>query len=91
MNSKRTRIDLLLASAWKVSVDEGRGSVAWLIVQSGTLRIGDAVICGKSYGYIRAMYDDKDLATGRGGTFSTCESYRFGLRTWCRRSLCCRA
>jgi len=40
--------------------DEGRGSVAWLIVQSGTLRIGDAVICGKSYGYIRAMYDDKD-------------------------------
>ena len=40
--------------------DEGRGSVAWLIVQKGTLRIGDAVICGKSYGYIRAMYDDKD-------------------------------
>lgn len=40
--------------------DEGRGSVAWLIVQKGTLRIGDAVICGKSYGYIRAMYDDRD-------------------------------
>lgn len=40
--------------------DEGRGSVAWLIVQKGTLRIGDAVICGKSYGYIRAMYDDTD-------------------------------
>ncbi|MFI4850609.1 MAG: translation initiation factor IF-2 [Gimesia chilikensis] len=40
--------------------DEGRGSVAWLIVQKGTLRIGDAVICGKSYGYIRAMYDDQD-------------------------------
>ncbi|QDT41284.1 Translation initiation factor IF-2 [Gimesia alba] len=40
--------------------DEGRGSVAWLIVQKGTLRIGDAVICGKSYGYIRAMYDDMD-------------------------------
>ncbi len=40
--------------------DEGRGSVAWLIVQKGTLRIGDAVICGKSYGYIRAMYDDLD-------------------------------
>lgn len=40
--------------------DEGRGSVAWLIVQKGTLRIGDAVICGQSYGYIRAMYDDTD-------------------------------
>ncbi|QDU11653.1 translation initiation factor IF-2 [Gimesia aquarii] len=40
--------------------DEGRGSVAWLIVQKGTLRIGDAVVCGKSYGYIRAMYDDRD-------------------------------
>lgn len=38
--------------------DEGRGVLAWLIVQQGTLRIGDDVLCGPAYGRIRAMYDD---------------------------------
>jgi translation initiation factor IF-2 len=40
--------------------DEGRGSIAWLIVQKGTLRIGDNVLCGATYGRIRAMYNDRD-------------------------------
>ncbi len=40
--------------------DEGRGVLAWLIVQKGTLRVGDTVLCGDSYGRIRAMYDDQD-------------------------------
>ena len=40
--------------------DEGRGVVAWLIVQKGTLRIGDVVLCGTAYGRIRAMYNDRD-------------------------------
>ncbi len=40
--------------------DEGRGAIAWLIVQKGTLRIGDNVLCGATYGRIRAMYNDKD-------------------------------
>lgn len=39
--------------------DEGRGVIAWMIVQKGTLRVGDAVLCGKAYGRIRAMYDDQ--------------------------------
>ncbi|MEQ9411637.1 MAG: translation initiation factor IF-2 [Fuerstiella sp.] len=39
--------------------DEGRGVVAWMIVQKGTLRVGDDVLCGTSYGRIRAMYDDR--------------------------------
>lgn len=39
--------------------DEGRGVIAWLIVQKGTLRVGDSVLCGTSYGRIRAIYDDK--------------------------------
>ena len=38
--------------------DEGRGALVWLIVQDGTLRKGDVVLCGTSYGRIRAMYDD---------------------------------
>lgn len=39
--------------------DEGRGVVAWMIVQKGTLKIGDSVLCGTSYGKIRAIYNDK--------------------------------
>lgn len=39
--------------------DEGRGPIAWFIVQTGTLRIGDVVVCDNTYGRIRAMYDDK--------------------------------
>ena len=39
--------------------DEGRGVIAWMIVQKGTLKVGDDVLCGTSYGRIRAMYDDK--------------------------------
>lgn len=39
--------------------DEGRGVIAWMIVQKGTLRVGDSVLCGKAYGRIRAMYNDR--------------------------------
>jgi translation initiation factor IF-2 len=38
--------------------DQGLGVVAWFIVQKGTLRVGDTVLCGPSTGRIRAMYDD---------------------------------
>ena len=40
--------------------DEGRGSLAWLIVQKGTLCRGDIVLCGQATGRIRAIYDDHD-------------------------------
>jgi translation initiation factor IF-2 len=40
--------------------DEGRGAIAWLIVEKGTLRVGDVVLCGSTYGRIRAMYNDRD-------------------------------
>ncbi len=40
--------------------DEGRGPLAWLIVQQGTLRVGDVVLCGSAYGRIRAMFTDSD-------------------------------
>ncbi len=40
--------------------DEGRGVLAWLIVQKGTLKVGDIVLCGSSYGRIRAIYNDRD-------------------------------
>ncbi len=47
--------------------DEGRGAIAWLIVQKGTLRVGDIVLCGSTYGRIRAMYNDRDEAITEAG------------------------
>jgi len=39
--------------------DEGVGPIAWLVVQTGTLRVGDVMLCGSSYGRIRAIYNDR--------------------------------
>ncbi len=40
-------------------LDRGRGPVATLLVQSGTLKVGDAFIVGAIYGKVRAMLDDR--------------------------------
>ena len=39
--------------------DEGVGPIAWLIVERGTLRVGDAIVCGDAFGRIRALYNDR--------------------------------
>jgi translation initiation factor IF-2 len=41
----------------EAELHEGRGVVAKLIVQRGTLRVGDAVVCGTASGHVKAMYD----------------------------------
>ena len=40
-------------------VDVGRGPLATVIIKSGTLRVGDAIVCGSSYAKVRAMFDDQ--------------------------------
>ncbi len=40
-------------------MDTGRGPVATLLVQEGTLKTGDSVVCGMYYGKIRVMYNDR--------------------------------
>jgi len=40
--------------------DSERGIVAKLLVQTGTLRVGDVVVCGDAYGRVKAMYDTLD-------------------------------
>ena len=40
-------------------VDKGRGPVATVLVQNGTLSVGDVFICGAVYGKVRALFDDK--------------------------------
>ncbi|MEN8174900.1 MAG: translation initiation factor IF-2 [Pseudomonadota bacterium] len=40
------------------SLDKGRGAVATVLVQSGTLKKGDALVCGQEFGRVRAMFDE---------------------------------
>ncbi len=40
-------------------LDRGRGPVATVLVQEGTLKVGDPFVCGGTYGRVRAMMDDK--------------------------------
>jgi translation initiation factor IF-2 len=41
----------------EAELHEGRGVVAKLLVQKGTLKVGDVLVCGSSYGKVKAMYD----------------------------------
>ena len=42
----------------EAKLDKGRGAVATLLVQNGTLHVGDSILVGSTYGRIRAMFDD---------------------------------
>lgn len=50
------------ASIIESSVQKGRGAVATIIVQNGTLKVGSTVVAGESYGKVRAMSDDQGKA-----------------------------
>ena len=54
-NKKRRARGLVI----EAELDKGRGPVATILVQKGTLKIGDFVSAGASYGKVRAMIDDK--------------------------------
>ena len=43
----------------EAQLDKGRGTVATVLVQKGTLKVGDPIVAGTAYGRIRAMIDDK--------------------------------
>jgi translation initiation factor IF-2 len=43
----------------EAKLDRGRGPVATVLVQEGTLHVGDAFVCGVFYGKVRAMVDDR--------------------------------
>jgi translation initiation factor IF-2 len=48
-------------------LDKGRGPVATILVQSGTLRRGDVVLAGSSYGRVRAMLDENGRSIAEAG------------------------
>ena len=43
----------------EAQLDKGKGPVATFLVQNGTLKVGDVVVCGNTYGKIRVMEDDR--------------------------------
>ena len=43
----------------EAQLDKGRGAVATVLVQKGTLRVGDPIACGSCFGKVRAMIDDQ--------------------------------
>ena len=48
-------------------IDSGRGAVATVLVQEGTLRAGDTVVCGVYYGKVRALLNDRGVQVESAG------------------------
>ena len=51
----------------EAQLDKGRGPVATVLVQSGTLKVGDIVLAGQTYGRVRAMTDEDGRTTKEAG------------------------
>ena len=51
----------------EAQLDKGRGPVATVLVQNGTLQVGDPIVAGAAYGKIRAMTDDKGRRVKKAG------------------------
>lgn len=62
-NKNRRASGVVIESA----LDRGRGAVATVLVQNGTLRVGDIVVVGGAFGKIRALVDDKGKQVKRAG------------------------
>jgi translation initiation factor IF-2 len=51
-------LDVARGVAIEAHLDRGRGPVATMLVQRGTLKVGDAIVAGGSFGRVRAMHDE---------------------------------
>jgi translation initiation factor IF-2 len=64
---KAPQVSMAKGLVIEAKLDKGRGPVATVLVQSGTLKRGDIVLAGSSYGRVRAMLDENGKATTEAG------------------------
>ena len=65
-NPKRKAIGSIIES----SLDKGRGYVATVLVQNGTLRVGDVVLAGQYFGHVKAMFNERGSKMDEAGPSS---------------------
>ncbi len=68
-SSRLTRDTFASGNVLEAKLDKGRGSVATVLVTRGTLRVGDTLVAGLTYGRVRAMLDPKGQRRHRGRSF----------------------
>ena len=61
MDLKANPSRLATGSVIEAELDKGRGPVATFLIQNGSLRVGDYVVCGDTYGRVRTMEDDRHI------------------------------
>ena len=57
----------------EAKLDKGRGPVATILVQNGTLKVGDPIVAGSGYGRVRAMVSDKGKSIKKAGPSTAVE------------------
>ncbi len=62
----------------EAKLDKGRGPVATVLVQNGTLRVGDTIVAGMAYGRIRAMVNERGERMKEAGPSTPVEVIGFG-------------
>jgi translation initiation factor IF-2 len=65
-NPKRPAVGTIV----EAQLDKGRGPVATAIVQTGTLKVGDVIVVGETFGKVRALENDKGKRVGKAGPAS---------------------
>lgn len=72
-NAKRAASGVVL----EARLEKGRGAVTSILVQGGTLRVGDSFIAGAAFGKVRAMFDDRRKSCSETGPGSAVEILGF--------------
>jgi len=73
LNLKASAERSATGSVVEAKLDRGRGAVASVLVQNGTLSVGDTFIVGNTFGKVRAMFDDRGKVVEKAGPSSPVE------------------